>query len=191
MRRRLDRGYFEALYADSPDPWNFEGSEYERRKYQRTLNMIKGRRFRRAFEAGSSIGVFTRLLAPLCDELLAADISERAVTAAKERLSAFEHVRIEHRMLPEEMPEGPFDLIVASEILYYLTRGEMLLALQRFEKEMSPGSILLAVHWRMETRTYPLQGDEVHELIHEHTRLRHIETVVEPEYRMDMFEDRV
>ncbi|CAA9457836.1 MAG: Methyltransferase type 12 [uncultured Rubrobacteraceae bacterium] len=190
MRGRLDREYFEGLYAASTDPWNFETSEYEREKYRRTLGALGGRRFGRALEAGASIGVFTEMLAGRCDELLAVDVSERAVAVARERLQGRDHVRVERRTLPEEMPEGPFDLIVASEVLYYFTREEMLAMLDGFEKILAPGGILLAVHWRRETRTYPLQGDEVHELLAAHTGLALTETVAEPDYRLDLFEDR-
>lgn len=188
-RQRLRRDYFEDLYSGSRDPWGFETSEYERRKYERTLEVLKGRRYRRALEVGASIGVFTEKLAPLCDELLGVDVSEKAIAVARERLAAYPHVRIELRELPEEMPEGPFDLIVASEVLYYLPRGVMLETLRRFENSLAPGGRLLAVHWREETRTYPLQGDEVHELLVRNTRLRIAETIVEPEYRLDLFED--
>jgi SAM-dependent methyltransferase len=190
MRKRLDREYFEKLYKRSPDPWDFETSPYERKKYERTLRVLQGRRYQRALEVGCSIGVFTAMLAPLCDEVLALDVSERAVAAARERLACFPYVRVERRKLPEETPEGPFDLIVASEVLYYWPEEVMLEALRRFEENLAPGGVLLAVHWRKETKTYPLQGDEVHELLLEHTRLLSTTTVVEPEYRLDLFEDR-
>ena len=190
MRKRLDREYFEKLYAASPDPWDFETSTYELNKYERTLGVLATRRYRRALEVGSSIGVFTEMLAPLCDDLLAVDVSERAVAAAKERLANFPHVRVERRTLPEETPEGPFDLIVASEVLYYWPKDVMLAALRRFEEVLAPGGTLLAVHWREETKTYPLQGDEVHELLLTHTRLVNTTTIVEPEYRLDLFEDK-
>ncbi len=188
MRERLDRDYFEGLYAGSRDPWNFETSDYERRKYARTLDALGGRRFRRALEVGSSIGVFTAMLTPFCDELLAVDTSERAVTEAKERLSGFEHVRVERRTLPEETPDGPFDLIVVSEVLYYLPRDTMLETLRRLENTLDSGGVLLAVHWRKETKTYPLQGDEVHELLVENTRLVRMESFTEAEYRLDLLE---
>ena len=189
MSERLGREYFEGLYAESGDPWNFETSDYERKKYERTLGVLGERRFQRTLEVGASIGVFTGMLASRCDELLAVDVSERAVAAARERLSGCEHVRIERRTLPEEMPDGPFDLIVASEVLYYFTREEMLAALWTFERELAPGGALLAVHWRRETKTYPLQGDEVHELLLQHTRLQNSKTIIEPDYRLDLFED--
>ncbi len=190
MSERLGREYFEGLYARSGDPWDFETSEYERRKYERTLEALGARRFRRALEAGASIGVFTEMLADRCEELLAVDVSERAVAVARERLADRPHVRVERRTLPEEMPAGPFDLIVASEVLYYFPREQMLTTLECFERELAPGGTLLAVHWRRETKTYPLQGDEVHELLVEHTRLETKETIIEPDYRLDLFEDR-
>lgn len=189
MRGRLKREYFEKLYAESSDPWEFATSEYERRKYEQTLAVLQGRRFKRALEVGASIGVFTEMLAPYCDELLAVDASERAVTLARERLSGREKVRVEQRTLPEEMPGRSFDLIVASEVLYYLPQETVLLALRRFEEELAPGGTLLAVHWRKETRTYPLQGDEVHQLLIKNTHLKNVQTIVEPEYRLDLFED--
>jgi SAM-dependent methyltransferase len=189
MTKRYRREYFEDLYGRSEDPWEFATSEYEKRKYGRTLAALEGRRFPRALEAGCSIGVFTAMLAPYCDELLAVDTSERAVELARERLSDFRQVRVERRTLPEETPEGPFDLIVASEFLYYLTEDLMLATLRRFEEELAPGGSLLGVHMRKEIKTYPLQGYEVHDLLNRHTRLANVLAVTEPEYRLDLFRD--
>ena len=129
------------------------------------------------------------MLAGSCDELLAVDTSERAVEIVRRRLADYTHVRVERRTLPEEMPEGPFDLIVASEVLYYWPQEVVLEALRRFEGILGPEGVLVAVHWRKETRTYPLQGDEVHELLVRHTRLANVRTIKEPEYRLDVFED--
>jgi predicted TPR repeat methyltransferase len=189
LNERLGREYFEGLYAESDDPWNFEASEYEQNKYARTLAVLGERTFLSALEVGASIGVFTEMLADRCDELLAVDVSERAVEAARRRLAGRGHVRIERRTLPEEMPDGPFGLIVASEVLYYFPREEMLTVLRGFERELARGGVLLAVHWRRKTETYPLQGDEVHDLLVEHTRLLNTETIIEPDYRLDLFED--
>jgi predicted TPR repeat methyltransferase len=189
LNKRLGREYFEGLYAESEDPWDFEASEYEQNKYARTLASLGDRTFRRALEAGASIGVFTEMLADRCAELIAVDVSERAVAVAQRRLSGRNHVRVERRTLPEQMPEGPFDLIVASEVLYYFPREEMLTVLSSFEHELAPGGVLLTVHWRRKTETYPLQGDEVHGLLVEHTRLPNTRTITEPDYRLDVFED--
>lgn len=188
MRDRLGREYFEELYGKDRDPWGFETSEYERDKYARTLAVLGERHFGRALEAGASIGVFTRMLAEHCDDLLAVDVSEKAVAVARGRLRDVPGVTVERRTLPEEMPVGPFDLVVASEILYYFTQNEMLATLKGFERELAPGGVLLAVHWRRETKTYPLQGDEVHELLLRNSPLESTMTVVEDDYRIDCLE---
>ena len=190
MRERLGRKYFDELYARSRDPWGFETSEYERNKYERTLSVLAHRRYRSALEVGCSIGVFTAMLAPLCDELLAVDVSETAVAVARQKLADVSNVRVEARTLPEQTPQGPLDLVVASEVLYYWPQDVMLSALRRFEEVLAPGGSILAVHWRKKTKTYPLQGDEVHDLLLEHTRLANTTTIGEPEYRLDLFEDR-
>ena len=189
MSGRFRREHFEELYERSEDPWSFATSEYERRKYERTLEALGGRHFPRALELGCSIGVFTAMLAPHCEELLAVDTSQRAVDLARERLAGLPGVRVERRTLPEETPDGPFDLVVASEILYYFTEEAMLAALRRFEEELAPGGSMLAVHWRGEPKTHPLRGDEVHELLGRHTRLAHVLSATEPEYRLDLFGD--
>ena len=189
MSGRFRQEHFEELYKRSEDPWSFATSEYERRKYERTLDALEGRRFPRALELGCSIGVLTAMLAPHCDELLAVDTSQRAVDLARERLADFPSVRVERRTLPEETPEGLFDLVVASEILYYFTEEVMLAALRHFEEELAPGGSMLAVHWRGEPKTHPLRGDEVHELLGCHTRLAHVLSATEPEYRLDLFRD--
>ena len=43
---------FDALYAGDPDPWGFETSDYEHRKYDATLAALGARRFERALEVG-------------------------------------------------------------------------------------------------------------------------------------------
>ena len=132
---RLPGAYFDELYALDPDPWKFESSAYERGKYQATLAALGDprRRFARAFEAGCSIGVFTALLAPRCDDLLAVDVSLPAVERARRRLAGRHNVRIDQRALPEELPEGAFDLVLFSEILYYWS-AELL------ERSLEPSS---------------------------------------------------
>ena len=98
-------------------------------------------------------------------------------------------VEVEQRALPEELPTGPFDLIVCSEILYYWSEEVLVGALPRLEQALAPGGSLIAVHWRPETRTYPLQGDEVHAILRrELSVLEHAAEHVEDSYRLDRFD---
>ena len=161
MRPRLQAGYFDALYARDADPWDFGTSEYERAKYDATVAALDGRRYARALEVGCSIGVLSERLAGACDELFAVDAAQAAADAARERLGALPHATVECRELPEAFPAGPFELIVCSEVLYYLDEPAFEAMLDAIEQALT-GS-LLAVHWRPATETYPLGGDEVHE----------------------------
>ncbi len=94
-------------------------------------------------------------------------------------------------MLPEETPRGPFDLIVCSEVLYYWDAPLLTGALARLRAELAPGGSVLAVHWRPRTRTYPLQGDEVHRILaRELADMERAVSVTHPRYRLDRFDDR-
>jgi SAM-dependent methyltransferase len=162
VRARIRPEYFDRLYARDPDPWGFASSRYEAVKYDATIAALDGRRFGSALELGASIGVLSARLAPLCDELLAIDVAEAALARARERLAGAANVRFERREIPEQFPAGPFDLIVASEVLYYLDEPAFAATLDAIDRELAPGAVLLAVHWRPATETYPLRGDEVH-----------------------------
>ena len=185
---RLERDYFEGLYAADRDPWRFATSAYEQDKYARTVAALEGRRFSRGLEVGCSIGVLTERLAEVCDELVAVDVSERAVATARERLAGLEHVEVECRSLPEETPDGPFELIVCSEVLYYFDAELMARVVDELSARLEPGGSLLAVHWRPQTRTYPLQGDEVHELLRSRPGLQLGFSEQTEHYLLDRFE---
>lgn len=185
---RVYRSYFEYLYMFSSDPWEYGSSEYEARKYRRTIGAVAGRTFSRALEVGCSIGIFTEMLASRCDELIAVDISELAVRRARQRLAKFSHVNVQRRTLPERLPNGQFDLIVCSEVLYYWNPKLLLSAIRAFETALTSEGMLLAVHGRFASRTCPLTGDEVHDLLHRNFALRNSLSVTEPRYRLDRFE---
>ena len=184
----LQRAHLEARYAADPDPWDFETSAYEHAKYERTLAALGDRHFGRAFEAGCSIGVFTAMLAERCDELLAVDIAQTAVDAARERLAAHDHVRVERRTLPGEWPAGPFDLVVCSEVLYYWDRATLDEALGIIAASMAPAGRLVAVHYRPPSSIDPLTGDVVHALLRERLPLGHVASEVNDQFRIDVFD---
>jgi predicted TPR repeat methyltransferase len=158
----LGAGYFDAMYEAAPDPWGFEDRWYEQRKYAISLAQLPDRRYRRAFEPGCSIGVLTAMLAGRCDRLLSWDVAAGAVQAAARRTRDLPNVRVERRQIPHEWPEGRFDLIVFSEILYYLGDRDLEQVLDYGVHALEPGGTLLAVHWRHPVADYSRAGDDVH-----------------------------
>src|SRR6185369_7563255 len=98
----------------------------EQRRYWRIQQIIPRQRFRSALEIGCSIGVFTKSLGRRCDDLLAIDYSQAAIAFARKRCRKQSHIRFVKAKVPDEFPEGTFDLIVLSEVAYYLSLEDFL-----------------------------------------------------------------
>jgi SAM-dependent methyltransferase len=176
--------HFERLARESADPWDYATSEYEQRKYRHTLEYLP-ERTGRTLELGCSVGVFTAMLAPRCDTLVAVDFSPTALERARERVRDAHHVQLLLRRLPEEMPEGPFDTIVCAEILYYWSPDLVRLGLRRMEAALAPGGTLVLVHWRHSDPRRELVGDDAHAIIDAETRLQSEARYATPDYLLD------
>jgi SAM-dependent methyltransferase len=179
----LGPDYFEDLYANSPDPWGFTARWYERRKYALSLAMLPREHYGEAFEPGCSIGVLTALLTARCDRLLACDASAEAVRRA--RLRAPE-ATVEQRMIPAQWPAGTFDLIVLSELLYYLGDDDLARVLDLTAGSLKEGGTLLAVHWRHPVADYPRTGDNVHAAL-ERTPLSRLARHTEADFNAEVY----
>lgn len=158
----LPASYFEELYRSADDPWSFRTRWYEERKRALTLSSLRRPRYRSCFEPGCSIGLLTAQLAARCDSVVACDVSQTALRIARDTASA-PHLRLLQRGVPQWWPSGPFDLVVVSEIGYYLD-PETLQSLWRSARtSLEPGGDLIAIHWRHPVQDYPLTGDAVHD----------------------------
>jgi cyclopropane fatty-acyl-phospholipid synthase-like methyltransferase len=151
--------YFDSLYAADPDPWQFAASPYERDKYALTLEAMPKPRYRSALEVGCSIGVLTNSLASRCDALVAIDAAQTPLIEARRRCADLPGVRFEHMFVPEEWPDGIFELILLSEVVYYLSRDDVGRLAAKVASSMSKGGSVILVHWTGPTN-YPLSGDE-------------------------------
>ena len=160
----IDRSYFEKLYADSSDPWNFEDSWYEQRKYDLTLAALPEQHYQRAFEPGCSIGVLSERLASRCTELVAMELIPSIARQARDRLHAYPRASVAEGSIPECWPAGPFDLVVLSEVAYYLTPEGLEQALAKLRESITVGGTVISVHYALQTN-YPLTGREVGETL--------------------------
>ena len=153
---------FDRLYASDPDPWGFATSPYEGAKYRDTLDQLDaaapGRRFGRAAELGCSIGVFTTMLAPRCDELIGIDAAAAAIDAASARCATLPHVRVTCGVLPAAWPDGMFDLFVFSELLYFLCEADLDRLAEAARAAAAPHAVIVVANWTGETDT-PHTGD--------------------------------
>ncbi len=162
---RLDAQAFEQLHAQHADPWHYRTRWYEQRKRALTLSMLTRERYRRVFEPGCSIGVLSAELATRCDALWIQDVSDSAVTRAREALKDQAHVSITRGAIPEQWPEGRFDLIVISEMGYYVSREALDTLCERIDASLSDDGEVLACHWRHPIDGSDLDARSVHEIL--------------------------
>jgi 2-polyprenyl-3-methyl-5-hydroxy-6-metoxy-1,4-benzoquinol methylase len=179
--------HFERLYRADPDPWNFATSAYEQQKYDATLEALGTRRFIRALEVGCSVGVLTERLAGRCEQLLALDFAPSAVTAARSRCAPYSGVRIEQMQVPEQWPQGWFDLILFSEVLYFLDERDLKEISARAMRSIVLGGQVLLVNYTGITDD-PVSGDGAAEIF-----IRETASILQPrlhrrdsEYRLDL-----
>jgi cyclopropane fatty-acyl-phospholipid synthase-like methyltransferase len=174
------------MYAGSPDPWSLADRWYEQRKYTLTTASLPQRRYRSAFEPGCSIGVLTTQLAARCDRLLAWDVVPSAVEAAKARTAHLPDVTVEFGAVPDEWPPGLFDLIVISELGYYLDAERLDRLVERAVTGLDLEGELVVAHWRHPVADYPRQGDDVHRAFDAHPALARLARHEEADFLLDV-----
>lgn len=118
---RKAQAFFEELWKRG-DPWDLESSEFEQAKYARQLAILDGRRYECALEIGCGAGLFTRLLAGIAERVLGLDIAPTAIARAQARGAGRSNVayRVMNIMNYDLRAEGPWDLVVLNETIYYL-----------------------------------------------------------------------
>jgi LmbE family N-acetylglucosaminyl deacetylase len=138
---------FADLYADAADPWRVE-SWYERRKRAVVLAALPEERYGHVLEPGCGTGELTVGLADRAARVLASDPVPEAVRRARIRTRGLDGVRVEQAALPAAVPTGPTDLVVFSEVLYYLDDDAVGATIDRTLAALRPGGDLVVVHWR-------------------------------------------
>jgi SAM-dependent methyltransferase len=141
---------FEARYRADPDPFGYRSSWYERRTYAITLAALPRERYRAVWEPGFSIGELTALLADRADVVDASDLSPTAVRAAGRRVRGRDGVQVTTSRLPSPPPgsTGRYDLVMLSEVLYYLPDADRDATLAAAERAVGLDGDLVVVHWR-------------------------------------------
>jgi alkylation response protein AidB-like acyl-CoA dehydrogenase len=179
---------FERLYANEPDPWDYEASPYELAKRAATVAALPQRPLGRVLDLGCSNGMLTALIAERCEQVVAVDLSPRAVELAGER-GLPENVRVMRARFPDELPPGEWDLVVCSEILYYLTPAQLWRAVRWLQARLESGATVLAVSWRGHGDE-PMRGEDVHDLLEQELGAWHTLDGRQPGYRLDRFDGR-
>ena len=178
----VGRDALEALYASGDDPWDFRGSAYERAKFAATAAALPRPRYRSALEIGCGNGELARRLAPRCDAYAGLDAVEAALDAARR---AVPEARFVQGFVPCALPDGDHDLIVLSEVLYFLDADAIDALADQIDRRW-PGADLVCVTWRGPSGN-PLEGEAALALFLAACEDRPVSTArIEDRYRIDL-----
>lgn len=171
MSESTSGAYFDALYR-ADDPWGYGVRWYEQRKRDLLLATLTRARFTHAWEIGCANGALTVELAARCDVVLATDLNARAVELTQARVESMPHVTVQAAHHPVDWPDATFDLIVFSEVGYYLSQADLDTTCARLRKAMAPDGLLVACHWLSPFAEAPLTGHDVHETLRDGLGMR-------------------
>lgn len=181
MTNRLDQAYFDRIYENDDDPWSFESSWYERRKQALTMALLPKEHYASCFEPGCASGELTKLLSIRVDRVLGMELMPRIARRARTRLAGFTNVEVREGAIPDEWPVETFDLILLSEVVYYLNLEGLESAVESIGRTLAPGGHVVAVHYLGET-DYPLTGSQTHELLSAKLGYEVVSTLVEQKF---------
>lgn len=184
--------HFEQLYRADPDPWRVSSAWYERRKRRLLLAALGRERYRHAFEPGCGAGQLTQCLALRCARVSAADIAPAAAARCRARMAekGLDHVDVLLLDLPRQWPAAPargFDLIVLSEVGYYLDDAALARFLRGVDASLAPGGEIVACHWRPDFDDRLQSTDTLHAAIGALPGLARRVHHEEAEFRLDLW----
>ena len=169
---RMHASHFDGLFELDADPWRTRTRWYERRKRALTLAVLPQERYGRACEPGCGAGETTAALALRCDSVFASDASASAVRHARTRLAGVANVRVDQARMPQDWPAGRFDLVVLSELGYYLSSDQLDALAGSCRASLAAGATLVACHWRRIEPDMLQRAHDVHAALQRLTGLR-------------------
>lgn len=153
------KSHFQTVHAEGRDFWNDPASRYEHDKRQAILKALNSPRYASVVEVGCSTGLLSRDLALRSDRFLGLDLSETAIAATRARLTDLSHARARVVPVPASWPVRDMDLIVLSEMLYYLDAPEIAHLAGRCATGLTQGGEIAVVCYLGQTET-ALDGQE-------------------------------
>ncbi|KQQ81119.1 methyltransferase domain-containing protein [Aureimonas sp. Leaf324] len=146
MTKAIDLDGFEAKFRALGDPWDYRTSRFEAVKRAVLIRACGAAKLGRGLEVACAIGETSRALATRCLTLVATDGAPTALATARELTPGHARIDYRHAVLPAGVPAGPFDLVVVSEIAYYLSPGDLDRLAARLADALAPGGRIVVLH---------------------------------------------
>ena len=155
---------FDAWYRDDPDPFGVRTRWYERRKLAVLLAALQHPRYGTAWDPACGTGDLALALADRCDRVVGSDLSAHAVGLSRALVAGRAHVEVVENALPDvPAAASGAELVVLSEVLYYLPAPARAATIGRIDDLMRPAgrAELVSVHWRHHPHDAHLSGADL------------------------------
>jgi len=188
--RFVVRLYFNWRYRNE-DPYDVTRSGYEKEKYARTMEALSFKdRFASVLEIGCGEGHLTEMLAGRADWVLAADISDLAISRAKKKYINLTNVEFRRFDVLNDGLEEKFELVLCSEVLFYFEKDQLPNVVERVAGWTRLGGFVALAHARalsddvsgVELKKFGAKT--IHELFINDARFEVFSDKEQPEYRI-------
>jgi predicted TPR repeat methyltransferase len=136
---------FDRLYQLDRDPFGVEHTACEQRKQELLLRLVRQRTYHHTLDVGCGTGVISRRIAASCDCLVGIDFSPEAIAQARKKCSELPNLSFLVEDIRRFHMAEHYDLIVCSEVLYYLSPPDLEQVIARLAEHTSPDGWLILV----------------------------------------------
>lgn len=147
LRRPVTQSRYAEIFTNRTDPFGYEVKPFEFEKFEAAIELLdiarNGACFERAWEIGCAEGVLTARIARICERLSAVDFVPLALERTRVRCQNFNNISFSKWDLKADPAPGPFDLIVITDVLGSMARGDIRRARDKVVSALTPGGYLL------------------------------------------------
>lgn len=140
----LNRVY-DLAYRLKNDLFESEASEYEQHKLNRLIEIICQQNYKNVLDVGCGIGILAEKISPCCQRIIGIDFSPKAISLARNRCGKLENVSFLERDIRTFDFQDDYDLIIFSEVLYYLEDKFIERIINRLKKNLSDSARIIIV----------------------------------------------
>ncbi len=163
MRRgAISLSGFEAKFEADADPWDTWQSRYEAVKRDALAKAMGSGTYGRGLELAAGNGSNTPVIARRVRRLLVTDGTRAGAELMRERFAGQSRLTIVQHDAGRRLPGHRFDLIVISELLYYLEDRAFDVLAGEVARTLTPGGRLVMVHHEQNFADRARQAASVH-----------------------------
>ena len=94
---------------------------------------------------------------------------------------------MQHAVIPQQLPQQQYDLIVVSEMLYYLNQHELDQTITWLNQALRPNGCIVACHWLTPIDGFTLNGQTVHQQLKQALNYSHSLVLQDQDFQLDVW----